>query len=182
MELAVAAFGRADILINSAAIFEPATLCGNHRRNLGPPFRDQPQSPLLSGQGIRLPICQRREESSKATGQILNILDWRATHPAAGRPPSGLHHRQKRTGRARRKLWPRSLGPANIRVNGIAPGAILPPPSEGEDYLKSLAQNNPLHRVGSPDGHRAGGSICSRPISSPEKFCTSTVASISRLD
>ena len=36
----------------------------------------------------------------------------------------------------------------NIRVNGIAPGLILPPPGEDESYLLNLAKNIPLKTVG----------------------------------
>lgn len=37
----------------------------------------------------------------------------------------------------------------HIRVNGIAPGIILPPKGESEAYIKELAQNIPLQEVGS---------------------------------
>jgi NAD(P)-dependent dehydrogenase (short-subunit alcohol dehydrogenase family) len=39
----------------------------------------------------------------------------------------------------------------NIRVNAVAPGGILPPPGEGEEYLARLAQRIPLQRSGSPE-------------------------------
>ena len=38
-----------------------------------------------------------------------------------------------------------------IRVNAVAPGAILPPHGAGGDYLERLAQNIPLRRTGSVD-------------------------------
>ncbi len=38
-----------------------------------------------------------------------------------------------------------------ITVNGIAPGPILPPPGQGEEYLDRLAQTVPLKRHGEPD-------------------------------
>jgi NAD(P)-dependent dehydrogenase (short-subunit alcohol dehydrogenase family) len=37
-----------------------------------------------------------------------------------------------------------------IRVNGIAPGLILPPEGQDDDYLERLADTNPLHDHGSP--------------------------------
>lgn len=36
----------------------------------------------------------------------------------------------------------------NIRVNGIAPGLILPPPGKDETYLLNLAKNIPLKTIG----------------------------------
>jgi len=38
-----------------------------------------------------------------------------------------------------------------IRVNAVAPGAILPPAGAGQDYLRRLAQQVPLRRSGSVD-------------------------------
>lgn len=40
-----------------------------------------------------------------------------------------------------------TLGP-NFRVNGIAPGLILPPKGKDESYLEELAKNIPLKTVG----------------------------------
>jgi NAD(P)-dependent dehydrogenase (short-subunit alcohol dehydrogenase family) len=42
------------------------------------------------------------------------------------------------------------LGP-NVAVNGVAPGAILPPPGQSEAYLAKLAHANPLNRIGGPE-------------------------------
>src|SRR5690606_8924658 len=36
----------------------------------------------------------------------------------------------------------------NFRVNGIAPGLILPPEGKDENYLLNLAQNIPLKKIG----------------------------------
>jgi len=38
-----------------------------------------------------------------------------------------------------------------IRVNAVALGAILPPPGKDSDYLRALAKEIPLQRVGEPD-------------------------------
>ena len=38
-----------------------------------------------------------------------------------------------------------------IKVNGIAPGLILPPEGKDETYLAELAHTNPLQRYGRPD-------------------------------
>ena len=36
-----------------------------------------------------------------------------------------------------------------IRVNGIAPGVILPPKNEDENYLNSMIANIPMNSIGS---------------------------------
>ncbi len=44
----------------------------------------------------------------------------------------------------------KELGP-KIRVNGICPGPILPPPDKGIKYLEKIAENTPLKKPGNPD-------------------------------
>ncbi|MCA9030355.1 MAG: SDR family oxidoreductase, partial [Planctomycetaceae bacterium] len=51
---------------------------------------------------------------------------------------------------AQTRLLAQELGP-DIRVNGIAPGAILPPPGKGQEVLETRAVRNPLRRVGAAD-------------------------------
>lgn len=38
-----------------------------------------------------------------------------------------------------------------VRVNGVAPGAILPPEGRGEDYVEKISESCPLKRWGSPE-------------------------------
>jgi NAD(P)-dependent dehydrogenase (short-subunit alcohol dehydrogenase family) len=38
-----------------------------------------------------------------------------------------------------------------VRVNGVAPGVILPPPGKDESWLSTMAHTNPLERIGSPE-------------------------------
>jgi NAD(P)-dependent dehydrogenase (short-subunit alcohol dehydrogenase family) len=42
------------------------------------------------------------------------------------------------------------LAPA-MRVNGVAPGLILPPPGKDDSYLEQMKYTNPLNRSGSLD-------------------------------
>jgi len=44
----------------------------------------------------------------------------------------------------------KSLAPG-IRVNAVAPRAILPPPGKAEDYLQRLVPQIPLGRPGKPE-------------------------------
>ena len=47
------------------------------------------------------------------------------------------------------RMAAKALAP-NIRVNGICPGPMLPPPGQSEEYLQSLAKTVPLGHVGDP--------------------------------
>ena len=44
----------------------------------------------------------------------------------------------------------RSLAP-EVRVNGIAPGTVLPPESMTDDEIRRLAERAPLKKNGSPE-------------------------------
>ncbi|HEX6913016.1 MAG TPA: SDR family oxidoreductase, partial [Longimicrobium sp.] len=44
----------------------------------------------------------------------------------------------------------RSLAP-EVRVNGIAPGTVLPPERMSDDEVRQLAERTPLKKNGSPD-------------------------------
>jgi pteridine reductase len=48
------------------------------------------------------------------------------------------------------KIAARSLAP-EVRVAGIAPGAVLPPESMTPDELDTLARATPLRRIGHPE-------------------------------
>jgi pteridine reductase len=117
------AFGRLDILVNNASIFERTpvaditeaewdrVLAVNLR---GPFFLSQAATPLLRRDG----------------GVIANIIDLSALQPW----PSFAHHAVSKAGLLHlTRVLARALAP-DIRVNSIAPGTVLPPENtEGED-------------------------------------------------
>lgn len=133
-------FGRVDVLVNSAAIFEPGgwddtTLAGWDRHvaiNLTSPF-------FLSQ-------AFARQVGPGRTGHIVNIADWRGERP-------GADHIAYAVTKSALIGLTRSLAVAlapDIQVNAIAPGLILPPPGEGPEYLAARAAGIPARRVGSP--------------------------------
>lgn len=113
-------FGRLDILVNSASMFESAPFLHITEEmwdrviavNLkGPFFLAQAAAPLLTESGA---------------GNIVNIADLSAFQPW----PSYAHHSVSKAGLVQlTKVLARALAPA-VRVNGIAPGTVLPP----DDY------------------------------------------------
>ena len=80
-------------------------------------------------------------------GAVVNVTDWRTARPY----PDHFSYTVAKgaldtfTEAAAGALAPR------IRVNGVALGAILPPPGRDGAYLKELARDIPLQRVGNPD-------------------------------
>jgi NAD(P)-dependent dehydrogenase (short-subunit alcohol dehydrogenase family) len=117
------AFGRLDILINNASLFErtPFEDITEHDwdRVLGvnlraPFFLAQAAAPLLRRDG---------------GGVIVNIVDLSALQPW----PSFAHHAVSKAGLLHlTRVLARALAP-DVRVNAIAPGTVLPPENtEGE--------------------------------------------------
>lgn len=132
------AFGTIDILINSAAIFEPAGLAETTEDQVQRHLRINLEAPLF--------LCQCFAESlpTDRTGHIINIVDWRAERP----PPGHLAYTLSKAGLvALTKMLAQELAP-RIQVNAIAPGAILPPPGAGSDYEQRLRERVPLRRMG----------------------------------
>ncbi len=147
IEAAHLAFESVEILINSAAIFEAANLGETSGELWDRHFAINLKTPFFLAKEFANGFQQTEGEKDRR-GHILNILDWRATHPAAG--ISHLAYTLAKSGLAAlTEALAVELGP-KVQVNGIAPGAILPPPGKEEAYLQKLAEHNPLKRTGSP--------------------------------
>ena len=129
--------GAIDILINNAAIFEPVALAETTLdvwdRHIGINLT----APFLLSQAFVL---------QGVTGDIINILDWRALRP-------GADHFAYTIAKAGLAAMTRSLAQAaapEVRVNGLALGAILPPP-EADGYDDKVIQDVPAGRWSSAE-------------------------------
>lgn len=140
IEQAVAHFGQLDILVNSAAIFEPADLVGTTPTGWDRHFAINLKAPFFLSQAFAVHVGKERP------GHIVNIADWRGFRPDTAYLAYSL---TKSAVLAMTEGLAIALAP-NIQVNAIAPGAILPPPGKGQDYLSPLAKRIPLQRAGSP--------------------------------
>jgi pteridine reductase len=136
IQRATEVFGFVDILVNNAAVFEPVDVatCSfeSWQRhisiNLTSPF-------VLSQTFARL----RNGEQ----GSIVNILDWRALRPG----PDHFPYTVSKAGLAAMTLsLAQGLAPS-IRVNGLALGAILPPPGQAEK-TEGPIKHVPMRRWG----------------------------------
>ena len=84
---------------------------------------------------------------TEARGCVVNLVDLSAlqpwtTHPAHAVSKAGLAHLTRVQARA---LAPR------VRVNAIAPGAVLPPDDTAPELLDELRGRTPLQTLGTPD-------------------------------
>lgn len=138
MEEAERLAGPVDLLVNNASIFGADELSGLTRADLNTSLQVNALAPLwlardLAGQG--------RE------AQVVNLLDTRiSSHD----PRRFSYQLSKRLLADLTRLLALELAP-RVRVNGVAPGAILPPPGEDQAYLERLADAVPLKRIGRPD-------------------------------
>jgi pteridine reductase len=150
---AVAHFGQVDILVNSAAIFEPGKWDDTTEANWDRHFAINLKSPFFLSQAFAKHVGPERARvagqsfwPSARAGHIVNIADWRGVRPGIGHVAYTL---TKAALIAMTKSLALALAP-NIQVNAIAPGMILPPPGQDQSYLQRQAGQIPAQRVGSP--------------------------------
>ena len=133
-------FGPLDVLVNSAAIFNPGSVADTTEANWDEHMAINLKAPFFLSQAFAAHVGRERH------AHIVNIADWRAARPTANYMAYTLTKAALVTMTHSLAL---ALAP-NIQVNAIAPGAILPPPGQDESYLDRLAQKIPMRRAGSP--------------------------------
>ena len=143
VEEAAAAFGRLDALVNNASSFY-ATPFGSITER---------QWEDLVGTNLRAPLMLAQAAAPRlraARGAIVNLVDIHAERPLKG----FLAYSVAKAGLAGlTRALALELGP-EVRVNGVAPGAILWP--EGGAHFDAgekerIAGQTPLARIGSPE-------------------------------
>ena len=136
--------GPVSVLVNNAAIFEPADLWEV----------DEDHWDRHLGLNAKAPFFLTRHFAGQLpdgeAGSVVNILCRRATRPTA----EDLPYTAAKAGLlALTKGLALKLAPS-IRVNGVAPGAMLPPAGRCEDeaaWEAKKAPKVPLRRVGGAD-------------------------------
>lgn len=134
-------FGRVDVLINSAAIFERGSLREMDETNWDRHLNINLKTPAF--------LCREFAKSlaSGSPAHIVNIVDWRAERPGVGH----LAYTVAKAGLvALTKSLALELAP-QVQVNAIAPGAILPAPGASPEQFEALGRQAPLQRTGHPD-------------------------------
>jgi pteridine reductase len=137
---AVAAFGGVDVLVNSASVFPPEGLEETDEALWDHTVAVNLKAPFFLIRHLAPTLRERR-------GVVVNMADlaglqaW-ARYAVHGISKAGVAHLTRVAARA--------LAP-EVRVAGIAPGAVLPPGDMDAAELERLANGIPLGHIGSPD-------------------------------
>jgi pteridine reductase len=135
----VDAFGRLDVLVNSAAVM--------HRLDFEHTTPDQYDAILdLNLRSVFFCTQGAAAALRSARGRIVNIADLAGLQPWPG---FAAHSVSKAGVIMLTKVLARSLAP-EVTVNAIAPGAVLVPEEYDAEERERLARATPLGRLGSP--------------------------------
>ena len=135
---AAAAWGRLDVLVNSAAVMRRTPL-----ESVTPAEWDG-----IMALNLRAPFFAARSAARHmaAGGAIVNIADLAAFETW----PAYVPHGMSKAGVVQMtRALARVLAPA-VRVNAVAPGAVLLPDDWGEEAARRLTDSTPLGRLGTP--------------------------------
>jgi pteridine reductase len=146
IEQLLAHYGRLDALVNNASAFYPTPLGTATPMQWDELFASNAQAPFF--------LCQAAIPALReARGGIVNLLDIYAERPLAGHT---LYCMAKAALSAMTRSLALELGP-DVRVNGIAPGAVLwPSDGKTDDDQQALLARTPLQRAGSPEDVAGG--------------------------
>ncbi len=141
VQSATAWHGRLDVLINNASSFYPTPLGSISDAQWNELVGSNMKAPLFLAQAA-WPHLQSAE------GTIVNIVDIHARRPLR-------HYAVYGSAKAGLEMLTRSLAKEmapTVRVNGVAPGAILWPEDEMTDAIRdNILEQIPLGRSGTPD-------------------------------
>ncbi len=135
-------FGGLDILVNNASTFYPTPFGEIDASAWDDLIASNYRAPLFLAQSCHPALA-------RAGGSIVNLLDIYAERPLARH---SVYVSAKAANRMLVKSLALELAP-EVRVNGIAPGAILWPEDNddyAEDRRESLIRQIPLGRTGAP--------------------------------
>lgn len=135
---ATEAAGPIDILINNASVFSEDRLPDVTIESIETNLHVHAWAPLALSRSL---AAQGRE------GAIVNLLDARVENYDR---EHAAYHLSKRMLLSLTRLMALEFAP-RVRVNGVAPGLILPPAGKDHEYLERQAGTNPLARYGSPE-------------------------------
>lgn len=140
-EAALEAFGRIDVLVNNASTFYPTPLASTTRAHWDELMASNLRAPFFLAQACRRELRERE-------GAIVNMVDIHGLVPLSNHP---VYSQAKAGLIAQTRALAREMAP-QVRVNGVAPGAILWPenelsPKAGQEILERV----PLGRQGRPE-------------------------------
>ena len=134
-------FGRLDALVNNASAFYPTAIGTATPRHWDELFDSNARAPFF--------LCQAAvPHLQNSHGAIVNLVDIYAERPLKNHT---VYCMAKAALAAMTLSLAKELGP-EVRVNGVAPGAVMWPES-GKDYADraALIANTALQRAGTPE-------------------------------
>ena len=137
----VGRFGRLDALVNNASTFQPTAVGATTPQQWDALFASNARAPFFLAQAAAPHLKASR-------GAIVNLADIYAERPLAG-------HTVYCMAKAALLMATQSLAlelAPEVRVNAVAPGAILWPEQDHSDAAKqSMLGRTPLARTGTPE-------------------------------
>jgi NAD(P)-dependent dehydrogenase (short-subunit alcohol dehydrogenase family) len=128
--------GPFSILINNASSFSESSIASLSKEELDTTLMTNAVAPLLLSQAF----AQQTKE-----GIIISLLDARIS---SYDKKHAAYHLSKLLLKDLTRMMALEFAP-HIRVNGIAPGVILPPPNGDASFLEKISKTIPLERHGS---------------------------------
>jgi NAD(P)-dependent dehydrogenase (short-subunit alcohol dehydrogenase family) len=142
---AAARFGRLDILVNMASLYERRDYESLTEADFDRALAVDLRASHLCAHAA---VPHMRHGGG---GRIVNFTDWIA---ASGRPryTGYLPYYVAKAGvAALTQVLALELAPFGILVNAVAPGPILPPPGTSDEEIAAVEKATPLGRWGGPD-------------------------------
>jgi NAD(P)-dependent dehydrogenase (short-subunit alcohol dehydrogenase family) len=133
--------GGIDLLVNNASIFPTGRLGEMALSDLLTNIKINSWAPFLLTR-----FLWQRLRDTEGRASVVNLLDTRLVGGDLAHAP---YHLSKSLLAELTTLMALEFAP-QIQVNGVAPGAVLPPEEMDEGYLLELAQELPLKRRGYP--------------------------------
>lgn len=127
-----------NLLLNSASAYESAPIATTELAMLETQFRVNMFTPLL---------LTRHFAKEVKEGQVINIIDNKVAYHQY---PYAAYLLSKKSLAEMTRMAALEFSP-RIRINGIAPGVILPTSQRTSDYIKWRIEGIPLRRQGDPD-------------------------------
>ena len=135
---AVAAVGRVDILINSAAVFFPTPLSTLSTQSWRSVIQTNLTAPFI------LALFLGRAMRTQGLGKIVQLGDWSGVRPTPGYLPYCV---SKGGLQVMTQALAKALAPA-VQVTAVAPGPVLPPEQYDARKIRQLVEQTPLQRLG----------------------------------
>ncbi|EHA17484.1 SDR family NAD(P)-dependent oxidoreductase [Halomonas sp. HAL1] len=126
-----------NLLLNSASAYEPAPIAGTDLAMLEAQFRVNMFTPLL---------LTRHFAEVVQEGQVINIIDNKVAYHQY---PYAAYLLSKKSLAEMTRMAALEFAP-RIRINGLAPGVVLPASQRTSDYVQWRIEGIPLKRQGDP--------------------------------